>query len=219
MSGFLQKLRVVTLGSVHDLLDKAIDVNSPSALRQYVRDLEDALDRMRTEAAIQAGQIRTLTREKTDLENRIETTKATAKKLVEAGHEDLARPKAADILRMQKDLERTTENLETQKVTSAKIDKAVGDLDAKHTDIVYHVRELERLDRDSKAKEQAASSLAAAGRLVGGGVDLSVDDIESRMKERNDVASAKFDRAVGNVNTPTDPEHEAKVDELLASLK
>jgi len=219
MATFLQKVRLVTLGSVHDLLDKAIDANSPSALRQYVRDLEDALDRMKTEAAVQAGQVRTLFREQADLESRIETTKATAKKLVDSGHPDLARPKATDILRMQEELKCTSANLVTQQETSKKIDIAVGQLESKHEQIVFRVRELERLDRDSKAKEAAATSLAAAGRLIGGGTDISIDDIQSKMLSRNDAASEKFDRAVGDVKQPIDPEQEAKVDDLLASLK
>jgi phage shock protein A len=219
MTGFLQKVRLITLGNVHDLLDKTIDLNSPSALREEVRELEAALDYMRVEAATQCGQVRTLTREKADLESRIETTKATAKKLVDAGHADLARTKAADILRMQVDLQRTTENLDTQTKTSAQIDIAVRNIDVKHTEMVSRIRTLERLDRDSKAKEATAKALSAAGRLVAGGADLSVDDIESKMRARNDVASAKLDRAMGDVQEAPDPEHEEKIDDLLNSLK
>src|SRR5258708_40052018 len=100
MSGFIAKLRVVTLGTVHDLLDKAIDLNSPSVIRQYTRDLEDALDRMKQEAVNQAGTVRTLQREKVELGDRIKTTEATIQRLVQQGHEDLARPKAADLVRM-----------------------------------------------------------------------------------------------------------------------
>ena len=71
MSGFLQKLRIVTLGAAHDLLDREIDMNSPSALRQYVRDLEDAIGKMNSELAVQEGGVRTLNREYGDLGHKI----------------------------------------------------------------------------------------------------------------------------------------------------
>jgi len=218
VSTFIQKLRTVTLGTVHDLLDKAIDLNSPSALRQYVRDLEDALDRLKNEAAIQAGQIRTLTREQGDLQTRINIGKVAAAKYLATNRSDLARLKASEVLRAQQDLDRNIAQLETQKQTSAGLDAAVAKLEARHEEMVANVRRLESLDRESKAKEQAAASLTTAGKLVSGGVDINVDDLQSRMQARNDVATEKFNRAMGDVHVDSDPEHEAQVDDFLATL-
>lgn len=218
MTSFVQKLRVVTLGTVHDLLDRAIDLNSPSALRQYTRDLEDALDKMRNEAAVQAGQVRTFEREKGDLENKIAVGKQTITKLQETGHPDLARIKATEIVAAQSQLEKTTTDLAGQQKASADIDLALSKVEAKHAEMVNRVRELERLDRDTKSKEQTAGALAAAGRLVSGGADMSIDDVESRMRQRNDVASEKFSRAMGDVSVQEDPETAAAVDNLMSQL-
>lgn len=218
MSTFLQKLRTVTLGTAHDLLDKAIDLNSPSALRQYVRDLEDALDRLRNEAAVAAGQIRTMEREKGDYESTITYCTQTAQRYVNSGKQDLARIEASKVLRAKENLARVTSQLETQHTTSSNLDNAVALLDAKHTDMVQRVRDLERIDRDSKAKEQAAGALSAAGKLVSGGADISVDDIESKMRARNDVANEKFSRAIGDVRVQEDEEHGAAVDDFLSNL-
>lgn len=219
MSGFLAKLRVVTLGNVHDLLDKAIDLNSPSVVRQYTRDLEDALDRMKSEAAIQAGGVRTLEREKVELESRIKTTEATIKHLIEAGHEDLARPKAADLVRMRAHFSDADPNIAAARKSSHDIDVAVANLEAKHAEMVDHVRELERLDRDTKSKRLAATTLAAAGRLVKSGADISVDDVESRMRASNDVAQEQFQRALGDTAVQEDAETGAAVDDVLAEFK
>lgn len=220
MATFLQKLRVVTLGTVHDLLDKEIDMNSPSALRQYVRDLEDALSQMKSSAAIQDGQIRTYTREKDDLTHRIEAAKIVVTNSIKTGaSQDVLRVKAAAIVNLQKDLERTIKNLESQKLTSAAADEALAKTEAKHADMVARVRELERLDRDTKSKEQSASTMESANALVNMGSDISVDDVESKMRARNDVASAKFDRAMGSFKVEEDPETSSQVDDLLASLQ
>jgi phage shock protein A len=218
MTTLMQKLRVVTLGAAHDLLDKAIDLDSPSAIRQYVRDLEEALDRMRNEAAVQAGGIRTLEREIGDLQSKIETGKQTIIKLREGGHDDLARPKAAMVVTQQRTLESDQNNLTGMKNGLASLDAAITQVDSKHQDMVARVRELERMDRDTKAKEQTASALHAAGRLVSGGADMSVDDVQKRMQERNDVATEKFNRAMGSVQTTEDPDTTAAVDDLLDSL-
>jgi phage shock protein A len=212
---FLAKLRVVTLGNVHDLLDKAIDINSPSVIRQYTRDLEDALDKMRSEAANQAGTVRTLKREKVELEARIKTTEATIQRLIEGGHSDLARPKAADLVRMRGRFGMYDGDIANAEKASHDIDVAVANLDAKHTAMVDRVRELERLDQDTKARNSAATTLAAAGRLVKGGSDISVDDVESRMRRSNDVAQERFNRAMGETAVQEDSETAAAVDDVL----
>jgi len=215
---FLAKLRVVTLANVHDLLDKAIDLNSPSVIRQYTRDLEDALDRMKNEAAVQAGTVRTLQREKIELDGRIKTTEVTIQHLVEGGHSDLARPKAADLVRMRAHFAEADGNIATAQKSSHDIDVAVANLEAKHAEMVDHVRQLESLDRDTKAKEDSKRALAAAGRLVQGGADVSVDDVESRMKRRNDIATEGFNRALGDAAVQENPETSAAVDDVLAEF-
>jgi len=219
MSTFLSKLRVVTLASVHDLLDKSIDLNSPGVLRQYVRDLEDALDKMKLEAAQQGGQVRTLTREQGDLEHRIELGKSTITNLLKQGNEAAARLKGQEVVRLTAQLESNRSALEAQTKASQALDQAVAQLDAKHSDMLSRVRDLERIDRDSKAKEQAATALNSVGSLVSGGADISIDDIESKMRARNDVASEKFDRAMGTVKVEEDPQTSGQVDDLLNSLK
>jgi phage shock protein A len=225
MSTFIQKLRVVTLGTVHDLLDKAVDTNSPSALRQHVRDLEAALDRMRNDAAIQAGQLRTMEREDGDLQSRVATEKAVIQKLLAANDgvkEELARLKATHIVQLEGQLARLSAQIETQRANSQAIDQAVLKLESKHSEVLFRLRELERLDRDTKAREQAADSLRLAQAVLNtGNVDSSVDDIEGRMLARNDVAREKFDRAVTSMqnSVPAESSSSAAVDELLDSLR
>lgn len=221
MTSFLQKLRVVTLGSVHDLLDKTIDMNSPSALRQYTRDLEDALDRMKNEAAIQAGTVRTMEREHGDLEHQIEVKKAAITKLLSASKDNMpARLRATEVVTLQSRLTALGATLMAQRLTSTNLDAATAKLEAKHADVVARVRELERIDRDSKAKESAASAMTQAGKLIASGSEISIDDIETKMRARNDVASEKFDRAMKNTDIPNEDADKAQaVDSLLDELR
>lgn len=221
MSSIIEKIRLVTLGTVHDLLDKAVDLNSPSAMRQYVRDLEDALGKMQSEAANQAGQVRTLSRERDDLNAKIALNKSTIEKILAGtalNKKDLARTRAEEVLISQKRLTDVESQLETQKTTSANLDKAVTQLQAKHDQFTQRVRDLERLDRDSKAKEQAAKAMQGVSNMLDAGSHLSIDDIESKMRARNDVASVKLDRAMSGIHVDEDPNLTGDVDALLAEL-
>lgn len=218
MSTFVAKLRAVTLGTVHDLLDKAIDMNSPSVLRQYVRDLEDAQDKLSTLAAEQAGGVRTYVREISELDAKIDVGKKTITKLLATGHPDLAKIKGSEVLALQDQRKDKAAALDAQRTTSQRLDEAVSKLNGKHATMVVQLRQLESLDRDTKAKEQAGRTLQMAGRLVSGGADVSVDDISSKMRARNDVASEKFSRAMGDVTVPENPEENAAVDDLLKEL-
>jgi hypothetical protein len=55
--------------------------------------------------------------------------------------------------------------------------------------------------------------------IVGNGSDISIDDIKSKMMQRQDVASEKFDRAMGSVQVDEDATTASDVDELLSSLQ
>lgn len=220
MTTFIQKLRVTILGNVHQLLDKAIDLNSPAVVRQYVRDLEDAQDKLRNEAAIQAGQLRTFKREVADMQGRVDLGKATLTKLQTTGTPALAKSKASEIVALQKSIATEQAQIPELEAAAAKLDEAVANLETRHTQMVQQLRTLERLDRDSKSKEQATRALQAAGRLVSGGADVSVDDVQSRIQARNDVASEKFDRAMGDVKLPEDDPNTAEaVEQLLNETK
>lgn len=220
MSTFFQKLRVVTLGAANDLLSKAIDMNSPSALRQYVRDLEEAISKLQDEAANQAGQVRTTERELAILTAKISADKTLIQSNLASATPNaaLARAKAGEVVQFSKELADDQAKLVAQRQTSANLDAAVAQLNNKHSLMLSRVRELERLDRDSKGKEQAAKAISAAGSLVDGGTDISVDDLESKIRARNDVASVKLERALGSTTTAEDPSTTADIDNLLSEL-
>ena len=215
--GFLQKLRIVTLGAANDLLDKAVDMNSPSALRQYVRDLEDAIGKMNSELAVQEGGLRSLKREYGDLGAKIASEKNNIKTMM-ATNPDGARARAAIVLEEQKHFDNMGNDINNQQAVIDQLQKSSENLQAKHDLMVSRVRELERLDRDTKTKQAAAHANDAANAILGLDSSKSIDDVEDRMRRQNDVASAAFDRSMAAGAKP-DETNSADVDALLASLK
>ena len=216
-----EKARLLTLGSVNDLLDKVIDLNSPSAVRQQVRDIETALGKLQNDAAIQDGTLRTMKREKSELDSKIETQKATVKQLLASPDPNgavLARDKAQLILTEQSQSSSLASQIDTQSQTVTTMQTTVQRLAARHDQLVARVHQLESLDRDTKAKELAASAIKSVNGVLGSADTGSIDNLTQRMQARNDIASSKFDAAVGSL-TPERESNSAEVDSLLASLK
>jgi phage shock protein A len=201
------KARLVTLGSINDLLDKVIDLNSPSAVRQQVRDIEDAINRLSTDAAVESGSLRTQTREKSELESKIATDKATITKL-----EASTDPNAAAITRAKKQLVITevgnlnslTDQITNQTKEVSDLNSTVQLLNAKHDQLVARVRFLENLDRDTKSKEHADSAIKNVGFVLNSINNGSIDNLQQRMQARNDVANAKFEQSMGTLTANQD---------------
>ena len=212
---FFSKLRAATLGAAHDLMDKAIDMNSPSTLRQYVRDLESAIGKLTSESVVQLGQVRTLTREKEGLESKVESETEAVTKILKTDPES-SRSKAAIIVQDKKHLAQIEIDLPAHQKVADDLLKAVASLQIKHDLAVARVQELERIDRDSKAKESAASALQSVDSLLGGVSTHSVDNLEDKMLRRNDLANAKFDQAMSSVHV--EETNKEDVDRFLASL-
>jgi phage shock protein A len=217
---FLDKLTTFAKGSAHDLLDRAIDLNSPTMVRQYVRDLEDGINQIKTNAALSDGQLRTAIRERSELSSKIETDKATITKLLASTDPkgpQAAKDKGAVVVQNQSRLKAMDDSIAIQQQIVDKTNQTISSLETKHELMVSRVRELERLDRDTKAKESAATAITNAGKLAGVADNAGVDDLEDRMRRRNDVASAKFDSAMGDIHV--DQPDSDDVNALLESLK
>lgn len=219
MSIFHQ-ISTLVKGTAHDILDRAVDMNSPTMLRQYVRDLETAIGETQSESAIADGHLRTLKREKSELEVKIANSKATIAHLqvsTDPNGPTLARSMAVVVLSDQKRVDQMAADVTSQEQALGQIKAAVANLQSKHDLMVSQVQSLEGMDRDSKAKEHAAAALQNAASLAGGPTSASIDNLQRRMAERHDVASAKFDQAMGAL-PPNEEADSSDVDALLASL-
>lgn len=218
--GFLQKTRTVILGHLNDLLDKSIDMNSIPVLKQYVRDLEDAIDSAQHQSAVSTAQVTTLSRELEVTQKSIDTDKQRAQAFLAKSNEQAARSVASRIHDQQQTVESLKSQITTATQQAAAMEVAVAKMQTKHNAMLTQVRTLEGKDRNSKALEQAASSIKSAATALGTSVDANVDDLARRIDARNDLAQEEFKRATDDMNSaPEDPLKEAAVDDILAGLK
>lgn len=218
-----KKIRLVALGNMEDLLDKVIDTNSPAVVKQYCRDLETALNELRNEAAVAAGQVRILTREKAEAEGQkkhLEDVVTAVLHSADPNKEAVAKQQAMALPGIGRRIATIEETLTSQIETSRNLDSAVQALEQKHQAMVGRIQELDLLDRSAKAKEKAASALNNANSMAAAGSNISVDNLESRMRGRSDIADAKFERAMGSATALADNSADSvEADAILEQLK
>ena len=221
MSGIFDKARALTLGSVNDLLDAAIDRNNPSVLRQRVRDLEGAIANLSNNNVINIGNLRSLVREKAELDAKIATDLAIITHLQSSTDPNapaLARTKAGLVLTERNNAATLASQIAVQEKTNSDFALTLAKLNAEHDQMVARVHELEAIDRDTRAKQQAAHAISAAGTALNATNSTSIDATRAKMLAKNDVANAQFDSAMGSIPS-TGEANSDDIDALLASLK
>jgi phage shock protein A len=203
MAGLFQKARVAALSSAHALLDKVIDLNSVGAVKQYVRDLESALDDLQDAAATEAGHVRTVQRDSIQIQSQMKELNQNIDFILSDNKPDndhLAKPLEARLIGLEQRSTAKNEELDSAQKSSQALNEAVSTLQAKYQSMVEQMQRLEAMDTAAKAKEGAAQAIRNAGRITSGGTSVSVDDIADRIQRRSDVADAKFEQAMGTMS-------------------
>lgn len=203
MAGLFQKARIAALSAAHSLMDKVVDLNSIGAVKQYVRDLENALEDLQDASAAAAGQVRTVQRDSDQARSQIKELNQNIDFILGDNKPDndyLATPLEARLI----GLEQRAASLELEIVTGQKTAQALAEaastLQARYQNMVQQVQRLEAMDKATKAKEQAVDAIRQAGQIASTGSDVSIDAVADRIQRRADVADARFERVMGDMN-------------------
>ncbi len=203
MAGLFQKARVAALSSAHALLDKVIDLNSVGAVKQYVRDLENALEDLEDAAATEAGHVRTVQRDVVQVQSQIKELNGNIDFILSdtnPANDHLAKPLEARLIGLEQRASAKNEELDSAQKSSQALNEAVSTLQAKYQNMVEQLQRLEAMDSAAKAKEAAVDAMRNVGRISSAGASVSVDDITNRIQRRSDVADAKFEQAMGEMS-------------------
>lgn len=201
----LSKLRVITLGNVHQLLDAVIDLNSLPVVKQYVRDLEGGIAQMIEAVSTAEGGLTTVTRD-------ITNAQALAKELdsdIEALTSDDDETNDHLALPMQVRLNATNKRLgdlealrDQRKENVTRLNTTISRLQAKHEEMLAEVQRLEELAEETEGMKKSTKAMQSAAKLSS--VDApSIDNVARRMQEKYDNQKARFDRAMDSVSDAT----------------
>jgi phage shock protein A len=203
MAGLLEKVRIGVLAQAHNLLDKLIDLNSPQAVKQYIRDLEDSINGIENDAAEAAGHVTTTDREIHRLTGQIDSYDHAIDAILSSSDpsaNDKARELQVRLNGFKQQFEAKQTEMATAKETSDALSHSLSALRSKHQSMVQQLSTLESMDRAAKDKERAARALQQAAKISSIGSDISVDDLASRIQARHDVADEKLKRALASVD-------------------
>lgn len=203
MAGLFQKARVAALSSAHALLDKVIDLNSIGAVKQYVRDVENALEDLEDAAATEAGHLRTAQRDAVQLQAQIKELNQNIDFILtdnNPANDHLAKPLEARLIGLEQRTSAKNEEIASTQKSSQALNEAVSTLQAKYQSMVEQLQRLVAMDAAAKAKEGAVEAMRNVGRITSAGGTISVDDISDRIQRRSDVADAKFEQAMGEMS-------------------
>lgn len=203
MATIWQKVRTLSLSNIHTLLDKAIDLNSIGAVKQHVRDLEEAKEDIADQAAVASARHNGLKKELADLRTSIKTTDENINLILsddDESNDALAETLEARLMSFEQELADKEGQLEEARVTAEALNDATQRLSDKHHQMLSSLRHLEAMDQTAKAKERAAQAIRAAADAGSAGADATVDSVTARIQNRVAVADARFERAMGKMN-------------------
>lgn len=202
MAGIAEKTRILVLSNVHALLDKAIDLNSTQAVRQYVRDLEtsveqlaDAVAEARGNAKSTKDEIDFLKTEKGKLDHDITIILTDG----DPSNDQLAQALEVKLMGSETRLATSEQTLATEQQTVDTLSQTVSNLRAKHVAMVSQLKQLETLERSTKAQQSAAKAVRGASKLAGSGANVSVDDVVGRIQRKYNVATEQLKSATGEM--------------------
>ena len=203
MAGLFQKARIAALSAAHALMDKVVDLNSIGAVKQYVRDLENALEDLEDASAAAAGHVRTVQRDAEQIRYQIKELNQNIDFILgdnKPDNDSLATPLEARLIGLEQRMSTKAEEIATGEKTSHALVEAVSTLRTRYQNMVQQVQRLEAMDKATKAKESAVEAIRQAGQITSAGADVSIDAVADRIQRRADVADARFERVMGEMS-------------------
>ncbi len=219
MASLLDKVATLIKANLHYLVDQALKQNSLAVIDQYIREVEDNLDKLEDAAATVGGQVKTLKRKFDEFQTKADELDRNIDILLQEGREELAVAAQSKLNSTQRLADEYREQHERQKTEYEKLLDAKLKLEAKLTTIKQEREELQALLDLARAKELTAKAISSLDDLVGAGDD-DIGRIAESIRTRLDKASARGEMAATRLDAQMDEVLErTTIDAQLAERK
>ncbi len=219
MASLLDKVSTLIRANLHYLVDQALKQNSLAVIDQYIREVEDNLEKLEDAAATVGGQVKTLKRKYDEFQAKAEELDRNIDVLLREGREELAIAAQSKLNSTQRLADSYKEQHERQKAEYEKLLDAKLKLEAKLTTIKQEREELQALLDLAKAKELTAEAINSLDDLVGTGDD-DIGRLAESIRARLDKAAARSEMEATRLDAQMDEVLErATIDAQLAERK
>jgi len=206
MASLLKKVQTLISANLHAMVDSALKANSLAVFDQYVREVEDNLENLEDAVATVGGELKTLRRKKSDLQQRSAELDRNIDIFLREGKEDLALAAQSKLNSIDRLLQNYEEMLERQETEFQNLKDARLKLEAKLTTVKQEREELQALLDLARSKELTAKTIKSLDDLMGAGDD-DVARVAEGIRARLDKASARSEMLAGSL--------EAQMDQVL----
>jgi phage shock protein A len=219
MAPLLDKVATLIKANLHYLVDQALKQNSLAVIDQYIREVENNLDKLEDAAATVGGQVKTLKRKFDEFQAKADELDRNIDILLQEGREELAVAAQSKLNSTQRLADSYGEQHARQKAEYEKLLDAKLKLEAKLTTIKQEREELQALLDLARAKELTAKAISSLDDLVGAGDD-DIGRIAESIRTRLDKAAARGEMAATRLDAQMDEVLErATIDAQLAERK
>ncbi|MDI9549987.1 MAG: PspA/IM30 family protein [Chloroflexota bacterium] len=188
MASLLEKVSTLISANLHDLVDRALQSNSPAVIDQYIRQVENNLEDLEDAAATVGGEAKSIRRRLDDTKQKLtELDRAIDAFLVE-GNEDAAAAVQSRYNSTERLVQTYTEQLQRQDEEYEKLLGAKVKLEARLATMQQQREELQALLDLAKSKEMTVKAMKSLDDLMGSG-DSDVKRIAESINARLDKAS------------------------------
>lgn len=203
MSSIIQKTKTLISANLHDMVDRALQANSPAVMRQYVRDAEENLRELENATATVGGEVRTLKRRYEEHKKEADDVDRKIDLLLMQGKTDLARAAQNKLnsvrgLQDQFHAQWVQQQREYETLRSARLK-----LQAKLDTVKQEQRELEALLTLAKSKERTVKAIKSIDDLMGVG-DADMERLGRSIRARIDRADAQAEMYADRLDNQMD---------------
>lgn len=203
MASIIQKTKTLLQANLHDMVDRALQSNSPAVMKQYIRDAQANLRELEDATATVGGEVRTLKRKYEEYKKEGDKYDRSVDLLLMQGKADLARAaqgklNSARELQEQYHAQWVSQEREYKTLRAARL-KLVAKLD----EIKQEQRELEVLLKLAKSKEKTVKAIKSVEDLQGVG-DADMERLGNSIRARIDKADAEAEMYASRLDNQMD---------------
>jgi len=203
MASLLSKVQTLISANLHAMVDSALKANSLAVFDQYVREVEDNLENLEDAVATVGGELKTLRRKKTDLDQKADELDRNIDIFLREGKEDLALAAQSKLNSVNRLIQNYEGMLERQEVEFQSLKDARLKLEAKLTTVKQEREELQALLDLARSKEITAKTIKSLDDLMGAGDD-DISRVAEGIRARLDKATAQSEMLAGSLESQMD---------------
>ena len=203
MATLLEKVSTLISANLHSLIDQALKTNSLAVIDQYIRQVEDSLADLEDAAATVGGEVKSLRRKLSDLEQKEDELDQAINAFLVEGNEETAVAVQSRLNSTQRLIatykeQATRLSSEYQKLLGAKVK-----LEARLATMKQQREELQALQELAKSKEVVVETMKGLDDLMGVG-DTDISRMAESIYARLDKASTAAEMRTTNLDEQID---------------